>query len=233
MMKLRTLLPAMAVAMCLSSPGFAQEFTRIPEMAGAAASSSSATETIVLAGGCFWGVQGVFQHTKGVLSAVSGYAGGESQTAQYETVTSGTTGHAESVKVIYDPKQISLARVLQIYFSVVHDPTQVNRQGPDSGTQYRSVIFPGNDGQAAAAKAYIEQLNQARVYRAAIATKIERGKPFYPAEPYHQDYMTRHPTQPYIAYNDIPKVQALQKMFPDLYRAQPVLVSGKAAGDKN
>jgi peptide-methionine (S)-S-oxide reductase len=179
----------------------------------------------VLAGGCFWGVQGVFQHTEGVKNAVSGYAGGEKKTAVYEVVGSGMTGHAEAVKITFDPKKISYGKLLQIYFSVAHDPTQLNRQGPDRGTQYRSAIFPQNDAQAKAAKAYIAQLNEARVYKAAIVTKIEPGKEFFPAENYHQDYLTLHPTQPYIVFNDLPKIKNLQRLFPDLYRAKPVLVS--------
>jgi peptide-methionine (S)-S-oxide reductase len=186
-------------------------------------------EVAVLAGGCFWGVQGVFQHVKGVTSAVSGYAGGSKETAQYETVGSGETGHAESVQVTFDPRQISYGRILQVYFSVAHDPTQLNRQGPDAGTQYRSAIFPTNAAQADIAKAYIAQLNEARAFGAAIVTKIEPGRSFYAAEGYHQDFLARHPTYPYIAINDIPKVEALKRLFPDLYRTDPVLVSAQAS----
>ena len=182
-------------------------------------------ETAVLAGGCFWGVQGVFQHLEGVTQALSGYAGGEKSTAQYEAVGSGATGHAEAVRVTFDPKKVSYGKILQVYFSVAHDPTQLNRQGPDRGTQYRSAIFPAGAEQAKVAKAYIAQLNQARVYDAAIVTKIEPGKDFYPAEAYHQDYLTLHPNQPYIAINDLPKVEALKKLFPESYRAKPVLVA--------
>ena len=184
-------------------------------------------EVAVLAGGCFWGVQGVYQHVKGVTSAVSGYAGGEKRTAEYETVSSGTTGHAESVQITFDPKQVSYGRLLQIYFSVAHDPTELNRQGPDTGTQYRSAIFPTSDEQARVAAAYIAQLDQAHVYRSAIATKIEPGRTFYPAEGYHQDFLTRNPHYPYIVINDLPKVADLQKLFPELYRVDPVLVKGK------
>lgn len=187
------------------------------------------SEVAVLAGGCFWGVQGVFQHVKGVTSAVSGYAGGSKETAQYHTVGSGATGHAESVEVTFDPRQISYGRLLQIYFSVAHDPTQLNRQGPDSGTQYRSAIFPTNATQAGIAKAYIAQLSDAHAFDAAIVTKIEPGKAFYPAEEYHQDFLTRHPTYPYIVFNDLPKVEALKRLFPDLYRTDPVLVSAQAS----
>lgn len=207
----------------------AQEGLTIPAPAanGATntASSTAPLETAVLAGGCFWGVQGVYQHTEGVKNAVSGYAGGEKKTAIYQVVGSGMTGHAEAVKITYDPKKISYGKLLQIYFSVAHDPTQLNRQGPDRGTQYRSAIFPQNDEQAKIAKAYIAQLNEARVYKAAIVTKIEPGREFFPAEDYHQDYLTLHPTQPYIVYNDLPKIKNLQRLFPDIFRAKPALVS--------
>jgi len=203
----------------------AQEGLTIPAPAVSEAPSNDALETAVLAGGCFWGVQGVYQHTEGVKNAVSGYAGGEKKTAIYEVVGSGMTGHAEAVKITYDPKKISYGKLLQIYFSVAHDPTQLNRQGPDRGTQYRSAIFPQNDEQAKVAKAYIAQLNEARVYKAAIVTKIEPGKEFFPAEGYHQDYLTLHPTQPYIVFNDLPKIKNLERLFPDIYRAKPALVS--------
>jgi len=184
----------------------------------------AASEVAVLAGGCFWGVQGVYQHTKGVVSAVSGYAGGEKNTALYDRVTTGTTGHAESVEITFDPRQITYGRLLQIYFSVAHDPTQLNRQGPDSGPQYRSAIFPQNTEQANIAKAYIGQLGQARVFDRAIVTKIEPGRPFYRAETHHQDFLTRNPRNSYIVVNDLPKIDDLKRLFPELYRAQPVLV---------
>lgn len=190
----------------------------------------SERETAVLAGGCFWGVQGVFQHVNGVTNAVSGYAGGERGTAHYEVVGSGVTGHAESVKISYDPSRISYGRILQIYFSVAHDPTQLNRQGPDSGTQYRSAIFPVNQEQADIAKAYIDQLNQAHSFNAAIVTKIEPGRDFYAAEDYHQDFLTTHPTYPYIVYNDLPKVADLKRLFPQIYREDPVLTRGLTRG---
>ena len=191
-----------------------------------AAPAQGSEEVAVLAGGCFWGVQGVFQHVKGVTSAVSGYAGGEKSTAQYELVGNGTTGHAESVRVMFDPKQISYGRILQIFFSVAHDPTQLNRQGPDTGPQYRSAIFPTSSEQAATAKAYIAQLTQARVFDAAIVTRIEKDKTFYPAELYHQDFLAKHPTHPYIVHNDLPKIKDLQRIFTDDFRAKPVLVAG-------
>jgi peptide-methionine (S)-S-oxide reductase len=187
--------------------------------------SSANSEVAVFAGGCFWGVQGVFQHVKGVTNALSGYSGGEKSTAQYDTVSTGSTGHAESVKVTYDPRQVSYGKLLQIYFSVAHDPTELNRQGPDSGTQYRSEIFAGSPDQARIAKSYIAQLDKAATFGAPIVTKIEPLKGFYAAEGYHQDFLTLNPDYPYIAVNDIPKVQALKRLFPDSYRADPVLVS--------
>jgi len=182
------------------------------------------TQTAVLAGGCFWGVQGVFQHTKGVISAVSGYTGGVKENAEYEKVGTGRTGHAESVQIKFDPTQISYGKILQIYFSVVHDPTQLNRQGPDTGTQYRSTIFVQNDEQRQVAEAYIAQLNAAKVYPKPIVTTLESGKTFFAAEDYHQDYLTLHPYQTYIAYKDIPKVENLKRLFADVYRDKPVLV---------
>ena len=217
-----------AAALLLAAGTFAaqaQEGITIPAPTASEAPSTAPLETAVLAGGCFWGVQGVFQHTEGVKNAVSGYAGGEKATAVYEVVGSGMTGHAEAVKVTFDPKKISYGKLLQIYFSVAHDPTQLNRQGPDRGTQYRSAIFPQNDEQAKVAKAYISQLNEARVYKAAIVTKIEPGKEFFPAEDYHQDYLTLHPNQPYIVFNDLPKIKNLQRLYPDIFRTKPALVS--------
>jgi len=206
-----------------AQPSAAQEGIAIP--APAMEVPTAQETTAILAGGCFWGVQGVFQHVEGVTNAVSGYSGGEAGTAHYETVTSGTTGHAEAVKVTYDPAKITYGKLLQVFFSVAHDPTQLNRQGPDVGTQYRTAIFPVDEAQAAAAKTYIDQLNKARVFEAAIVTKIEPGQAFYPAEDYHQDYLTLNPTQPYIVYNDLPKIENLKRLFPDLYREKPVLVS--------
>ena len=195
------------------------------------AASGGGTETIVLAGGCFWGVQGVFQHVKGVTSAVSGYAGGDKATAHYHLVGTGTTGHAELVEVTFDPHQISLGRILQIYFSVAHDPTELNRQGPDYGPQYRSAIFTANADQARIADSYIDQLNQAHVFDAAIVTKVSSLNGFYPAEDYHQNYLTLNPSAPYIVFNDLPKVRSLQQTYPDIYRTDPVLVAvGNSAG---
>jgi len=179
---------------------------------------NSSKETLVLAGGCFWGVQAVFQHVKGVVSATSGYSGGNSNTAEYEIVSTGRTGHAESVKVVYDPSKISYGQLLQVFFSVALDPTELNRQGPDEGTQYRSVIFYGNDEQKRIAEAYIAQLNQAKIFRGPIVTQVVPLKGFYPAEGYHQDYATLHPDNPYIRFNDAPKVAHLQQQFPNLYQ---------------
>ncbi len=190
-----------------------------------------ATEVAVLAGGCFWGVQGVFQHVKGVTSAVSGYAGGDKRTAHYETVSSGTTGHAESVQVTFDPRQITYGRILQIYFSVAHDPTQLNRQGPDTGTQYRSAIFTENGEQAKIANAYIAQLNQAGVFNAAIVTKVTQLEGFYAAENYHQNFLVTNPSYPYIVINDLPKIENLRRAYPDIYRADPVLVATAGASN--
>jgi peptide-methionine (S)-S-oxide reductase len=189
------------------------------------AKAATGIQTAVVAGGCFWGVQGVFQHTAGVLNAVSGYAGGAKETAEYEKVSTGTTGHAESVEIKFDPKQISYGRILQIFFSVTHDPTQLDRQGPDTGTQYRSEIFTLNDEQKRVADAYIAQLNAAGVYKKPIMTRVGLLKGFFPAESYHQDYLTLHPSQPYIAYYDIPKIRNLKKIFADSYVEKPTLVS--------
>ena len=182
-------------------------------------SAKSTQETAVFAGGCFWGVQAVFQHVKGVLSATSGYSGGPSMAAEYEVVSTGTTGHAESVKVVYDPAKITYGQLLKVFFSVAHDPTELNRQGPDTGTQYRSVIFYNSDQQKHIAQAYIAQLDQAKVFPHAIVTQVAPLKGFYPAEAYHQNYATLHPDNPYIRYNDLPKVANLQQQFPNLYRA--------------
>lgn len=189
----------------------------------------AASETAILAGGCFWGVQGVYQHVSGVISAVSGYAGGEASTAHYQDVSTGTTGHAEAVKITFDPRRITYGKILQIYFSAVHDPTELNRQGPDRGTQYRSAIFPTSDEQARVASAYRKQVAAAHVFDAAIVTKIEPDRAFYPAESHHQDFLARNPTYPYIARNDLPKVEALRQLYPDLYRDEPILVAGTSS----
>ncbi len=181
-------------------------------------------QTAVLAGGCFWGVQGVFQHVRGVDNAVSGYAGGRKRTADYETVSTGTTGHAESVEITFDPSQVTYGELLQIFFSVVHDPTQLNRQGPDTGTQYRSAIFYTDEAQKHIAEAYITQLGRAKVYDGAIVTRVEPLAGFYPAERYHQNFLVEHPRYPYIVINDLPKIRNLKRLFPDDYREQAATV---------
>jgi peptide-methionine (S)-S-oxide reductase len=190
-----------------------------------APSHSSAVEIAVLAGGCFWGVQGVFQHVDGVLNAVSGYAGGAQVSAHYEEVGRGDTGHAESVQITYDPKRITYGKLLQIYFSAAHDPTQLNRQGPDFGTQYRSTIFPVDAQQRSIAEKYIAQLRDARVFKEPIVTTLEAGKTFYPAEKYHQDFLVSNPRNAYIVLNDLPKIGELKRLFPGVYREEPVLVA--------
>jgi peptide-methionine (S)-S-oxide reductase len=187
--------------------------------------AAGASQTAVLAGGCFWGVQGVFQHVRGVTKVVAGYAGGARDTAQYETVSSGTTGHAESVQITFDPSQVTYGELLQIAFSVVYDPTTLNRQGPDVGTQYRSAIFYANDQQKHIAQSYIAQLDKAHVFPKPIVTQVDPLKGFYAAENYHQDYLFHNPTAPYIAYNDIPKVENFRRTFPALYSPRPVLVN--------
>ena len=213
------------VLLSISIPTAAQEGLMLPAPALDIAPGEASSEVMVLAGGCFWGVQGVFQHVKGVSRAIAGYAGGAKSTAVYELTSDGTTGHAESVQITFDPRQVTYGQLLQIYFSVAHDPTQLNRQGPDSGTQYRSTIFAANAEQAAVAKAYIAQLDAARVFKKRIVTTIETGRQFYPAEKYHQDFLVRNPTYPYIVYNDLPKIENLKRLLPGMYRPVPVLVS--------
>jgi peptide-methionine (S)-S-oxide reductase len=179
--------------------------------------SGKANETAVLAGGCFWGIQAIFEHLKGVRSVTAGYAGGRVNSPSYEMVSSGLTGHAESVNIIFDPSQISYGQILMIFFSVAHDPTQLNRQGPDDGTQYRSAVFYSTDEQQRIATAYINQLNESHVYPRKIVTEVVPFKAFFRAEEYHQDYLQSHTDQPYIVYNDLPKLDHLKKQFPDLY----------------
>ena len=222
-----TAIGALAITATITSRTLAAEDpVKIPAPA-VDVQSSDGLQTAVLAGGCFWGVQGVFQHTAGVVNAVSGYAGGSRSTADYNIVSTGTTGHAEAVEIKYDPKKISYGRILQIFFSVVHDPTQLNRQGPDTGTQYRSAIFTTNDEQKKVAEAYIAQLNAAKVYRKPIVTKVGSLEGFFAAEAYHQDYLTLHPNQPYIVFNDLPKVENLKKIFAENYVEKPTLVSAR------
>ena len=182
-------------------------------------------QSIVLAGGCFWGIEAVFEHIKGVTDAVSGYAGGTKEQADYETVSTGTTGHAESVKVTFDPTKVSLEKLLQVFFSVAHDPTQLNRQGPDVGPQYRSAIFFADEEQARVARAYTDQLTKAKVYPRPIVTQVVKLQGFYPAEEYHQNFAERNPTYPYIVYNDAPKVANLKKQFPELYRQETAVAA--------
>ena len=220
-----------AAAVAQFSPSVAAETAVIlpAPTADLVTEAGGAQEVAVFAGGCFWGVQGVFQHTKGVIQAVSGYAGGSKQTAVYELIGSGMTGHAEAVQITFDPKQVSYAQLLQIYFSVVHDPTQLNRQGPDSGTQYRSAIFTTSASQKTVSDKYIAQLEAAKAYRSKIVTQVGPLTAFYNAEAYHQDYATLHPESGYIARFDLPKIANLKTMFPQWYRADPVLVSAGGA----
>jgi peptide-methionine (S)-S-oxide reductase len=223
-----TILAAASLAILTQSPRAAESAVAIPPPAENPASGATGPQKVVVAGGCFWGVQAVFQHVKGVTSAVSGYAGGAPAQANYSAVSTGLTGHAEAVEIVFDPKVVSYGQILQVFFSVAHDPTELNRQGPDVGSQYRSEIFTGDEAQAAFAKSYIAQLDRAGLYRQKIATKIEPLKAFSAAEPYHQDYLFHHPSQPYIVYNDLPKIENLKRLFPDLYRAAPKLVAGGA-----
>jgi peptide-methionine (S)-S-oxide reductase len=215
---------ALAIAAFVAVPTRAAEEAVVIPAPAADITAADGLQTAVIAGGCFWGVQGVFQHTAGVVNAVSGYAGGSQTSATYEQVSTGTTGHAESVQIKFDPKKISYGKILQIFFSVAHDPTQLNRQGPDSGTQYRSAIFTTSDEQKKVADAYIAQLNAAKVYGKPIVTRVSSLQAFFPAEAYHQDYLTLHPNQPYIAYNDLPKVENLKKLFAANYIEKPTLV---------
>ena len=231
-MKLLKCLPVFAFAAFIGktpafSFGASEDAVAIAPPALDLPSDSGNLQTAVFAGGCFWGVQGVFQHVQGVKNAVSGYDGGAASTAQYESVSDGDTGHAESVAVTYDPSTVSYGKLLQIYFSVAHNPTELNRQGPDTGTQYRSAIFAQNAAQQKVAQAYIAQLDAAKAFDKPIVTQIEMGKPFYPAESYHQDFLTENPSYPYIVINDLPKVAQLKKLFPDQYRAEPVLVKNQ------
>ena len=219
---------ALAAAVIVVAATFsvsAETAVKIPSPVSEPAASTAATEKVVLAGGCFWGVQGVFQHLKGVEGAVSGYAGGAKPKPSYEDVSTGETGHAESVEVSFDPRVVSLGKILQVYFSVAHNPTELNRQGPDTGTQYRSEIFVTNETQRQIATAYIAQLDAAKVFSAPIVTRVAPLTGFYPAEGYHQNYATLHPEQPYIAFNDLPKIANLSRLFPELYREKPKLVA--------
>jgi peptide-methionine (S)-S-oxide reductase len=217
-------LTSIALALSLVGAACADETPRVVA-SPAYDPAETGTQTAVLAGGCFWGQQGLFQHVKGVSKVVAGYAGGARETAVYEMVGTETTGHAESVQITYDPAQISYGKLLQIYFSVAHDPTQLNRQGPDSGPSYRSEIFFNTPEQEKVARAYVDQLNKAHAYASPVVTKVEKNRGFYKAEGYHQDYLIHHPTQPYIVVNDLPKVENFKKMFPSLYRDTPVMIT--------
>jgi peptide-methionine (S)-S-oxide reductase len=217
------LLTLMGAALLPSKAVFAGEGIAIPAPSSDEAAASG-SQTAIFAGGCFWGVQGVFQHVGGVISATSGYTGGKAANPSYDLVSSGTTGHAEAVKIVYDSSKVSYGHLLQIFFSVVADPTTLNYQGPDHGTQYRTAIFPTNAGQAKIAKAYIAELGAAGVFGGPIVTKIEPQAKFYKAEDYHQDFLTLNPNYPYIAINDLPKVADLKRLFPSDYKAKPVLV---------
>ena len=215
----------LAALLMRTMPAASQEGLALPAPAVDIPTGQASAAVTVFAGGCFWGVQAVFQHVTGVSNAVSGYAGGAQSTATYEQTNDGTTGHAESVQITFDPRQVSYGQLLHVFFSVAHDPTQLNRQGPDTGTQYRSTIFPTSPEQAAVARAYIAQLDRTRAFKKPIVTTIEMNRAFYPAEKYHQDFLVLNPTHPYIVYNDLPKIENLKRLFPGLFRATPVLVT--------
>jgi peptide-methionine (S)-S-oxide reductase len=218
---LRSSAAALGVALLTGIQAGAAAPTPLPAPAmDVPAASAKGSQTAVFAGGCFWGVEAVFRHVKGVSKAVSGYAGGGAKTADYELVSTGMTGHAESVEVTYDPAQVSYGELLRIFFSVAHDPTQLNRQGPDYGTQYRSAIFYVSDDQKRVAQAYIEQLGQAKAYASPIVTQVVALPAFYPAEAYHQDYLAHHMSQPYIVMHDLPKLAQLKEQFPERYAAK-------------
>jgi peptide-methionine (S)-S-oxide reductase len=209
-------------ALPLSTACAAEQAVALPPPAADNPKSAGPVQTAVLAGGCFWGVQGVYEHLNGVRRVVSGYSGGDQAAAHYAIVGAGNTGHAESVQITYDPQQVSYGEILQVFFSVAHDPTQLNRQGPDSGSQYRSVIFYADEAQQRIAVAYIAQLDKAGVFHAPIVTRVDPLKGFYPAEGYHQDFLLRNPNNAYIVYNDLPKIRNFQKLLPTLYRGAPV-----------
>jgi peptide-methionine (S)-S-oxide reductase len=219
----RRICGAAAFAVVTASAPFAQADAIDKAVPAPAIDETTAktTETAVLAGGCFWGMQAVFEHVKGVTKVVAGYSGGEKATASYDQVTTETTGHAESISITFNPKTVTFGTLLRVYFSVAHDPTELNRQGPDAGTSYRSEIFPGSPDQAKVARAYIAQLEKAHVYSAPIVTRVEALKGFYPAEDYHQDFLIKNPTYPYIVFNDLPKLTALKRVFPTLYSDAP------------
>ena len=217
-----TVLLAVLALFLWTRHNYASAATVIPDPAvDETLASQKGQETVVVSGGCFWGVQAVFQHVKGVTSATSGYSGGTVKNPNYEQVSSGETGHAESVQIVYDPSKITLGQLLKVFFSVAHDPTELNRQGPDTGTQYRSIIFFSNTDQQRIAQSYVDQLNQSKVFSQPIVTQIVPLKAFYRAEDYHQNYATEHPDNPYIAMFDLPKLKNLQQQFPGLYVPKP------------
>jgi peptide-methionine (S)-S-oxide reductase len=224
----RTLAAGAALLALAALPALAEEEPHVVPAPAQDAPRAAGPQTAVLSGGCFWGVQGVFEHVRGVQRVLAGYSGGTRQTADYETVSTGETGHAESVQITYDPAQISYGQILRIFFSVALDPTLKDAQGPDDGPQYRSEIFVANADQQKVAQAYIAQLNSARAFHAPIATRVDPLKAFYPAEAYHQDFLETHPTYPYIVYNDLPKVEALKTLFPDFYTPDPHLSGFKS-----
>ncbi len=217
-------------AAAMATFAFGESAVQVPAPAFDMPKTQGDPQTAVLAGGCFWGIEGVFEHVRGVLKVESGYAGGNKQTARYDVVSGGASGHAESVRIVFDPSVLSYGEILRIFFSVAHDPTQLNKQGPDRGTQYRSEIFYLNDAQRDVATRYIAQLDAAKVYPAAIVTRVDPLKAFYPAERYHQNFLERNPTYPYIVYNDLPKIRNLKTVFPDVYRDQSTTDSSNPSG---
>jgi peptide-methionine (S)-S-oxide reductase len=218
----KTLLSTALVALGISCGASADAVNRAIPAPAVDVTSTAGPQVAVLAGGCFWGLQGMFEHVKGVTKVVAGYSGGSKATAHYDIVGTETTGHAESVEITFDPKQVTYGQLLRLYFSVAHDPTQLNRQGPDSGPSYRSEIFFASPEQEKVARAYVAQLTAAKVFKSPIVTKIEPLQGFYAAEDYHQDYLIHHPNQPYIVFNDLPKIDALKHVYPEHYRATPV-----------
>ncbi len=225
---MRTTLLALSLLATTALPACAEQAPRaLPAPMVDEVHAMSASETAVLAGGCFWGMQGVFEHVKGVTRVVSGYSGGDKATAQYETVSEGNTGHAESVQITFDPRQVTYGQLLQIYFSVAHDPTELNRQGPDSGTNYRSDIFAASPEQQKIAQAYIAQLGKAHVFGEPIVTRVDKFTAFYAAEDYHQDYLIHNPDDGYIVVNDLPKIANLKHIYPQMYRDKPVMVASR------
>jgi peptide-methionine (S)-S-oxide reductase len=223
-----SLLLAATLFGCQRAPA-AEQAAALPAPALDNPQAAGAAQTAVLSGGCFWGVQGVFEHVRGVRRVVAGYAGGAKNTAQYESVSTGSTGHAESVQISFDPAQISYGEILRVFFSVAHDPTELNRQGPDVGSQYRSEIFYSDDRQKQIAEAYIAQLDQAHAFKRPIVTRVDSLPGFYPAEDYHQDFLIHNPNYPYIVFNDLPKIENLKRLMPADYLGRPVLLSNVIA----